>query len=457
MSTPPARPGRSCGSTSANSAASSNSASNPRAAAQSRRRRAAASSSGSAATQTVPHCKYSASAGNSGASSCHNCRDQAVSRNWGSESCMTTRWPMPAAVAPAPGKAGSATATRSPERVSSRAQAAPTMPAPAMTTSKLELIRGTAGRRKHRDSAGRMPLRRCRMTVTSRADPPAEGVAFVQNQAPFGGYESRAADKRPQLAVTLLDVALEKAADDALLPVGLAGLEQPIGPQAGHFGAGARAAGRTVVGLAGAQHEVAAGRIGRGLGEQLDVVDLAAAGAMDALLAQGPADGPGVTRELLQMVQIQRITVVVGEEEPVAAPGHVAVHVAMTGHVNNGVAQQSVRGHVAESHFAVFVEFRGDNADRRLDAMDAGTDAAHPGQRDHQADGPMAAHAQIADVVEEDDAGGAGGVDGHAQQGADDRVGAARFIDHGRAKQVVLRAEALEAFGEWSDAEVRAS
>jgi hypothetical protein len=67
----------------------------------------------------------------------------------------------------------------------------------------------------------------------------------------------------------------------------------------------------------------------------------------------------------------------------------------------------------------------------------------------------MAAHAEIADVVEEDHAGGAGGIDGRAQQRADDRVGAARFIDYGRAKEIVLGAEEFEAFGERPRAEVR--
>ncbi len=43
---------------------------------------------------------------------------------------MTTRWPIAAPVAPAPGKADSRTVTRQPASASASAQAAPTIPAP---------------------------------------------------------------------------------------------------------------------------------------------------------------------------------------------------------------------------------------------------------------------------------------------------------------------------------------
>ena len=73
--------------------------------------------------------------------------------------------------------------------------------------------------------------------------------------------------------------ALEDAADDALLPPDLALGELAVGDQAGELGARAGAAGRAVIGLARAEHEVAAVGPGhRGRSEELDVVDLGAVG-----------------------------------------------------------------------------------------------------------------------------------------------------------------------------------
>ena len=63
--------------------------------------------------------------------------------------------------------------------------------------------------------------------------------------------------------------------------------------------------------------------------------------------------------------------------------------------------------------------------------------AAEVRQRRQQADGAVTAHAEVADVVEEEDARGARRVARLAQQGADDRVGAARLVDHGGAEGVV--------------------
>ena len=72
------------------------------------------------------------------------------------------------------------------------------------------------------------------------------------------------------------DAAFEDAAHDALLPPDFAGRELAVGVEAGQLGAGAGAAGRAVVGLAGAEHEIlaiGAGRVWRT--EEFDVVDLA--------------------------------------------------------------------------------------------------------------------------------------------------------------------------------------
>ena len=84
-----------------------------------------------------------------------------------------------------------------------------------------------------------------------------------------------------------LNVPFEDASGDAFLPPDGAGFEQGIGVKTGHLGAGAGAAGRAVITLAGAKDKVAAvrGRIVR-LGEEFDVVDFRAVFAGNALRVQ---------------------------------------------------------------------------------------------------------------------------------------------------------------------------
>ena len=84
------------------------------------------------------------------------------------------------------------------------------------------------------------------------------------------------------------------------------------------------------------------------------------------------------------------------------------------------------------------VQGGGDGADRRFDAVLAGSDAPQIGQRCDQADGAVAAHAEVADVVEEDDARRAGRVDRRAQQRAHDDLAAARLQHSGGAPVVIF-------------------
>ena len=63
-----------------------------------------------------------------------------------------------------------------------------------------------------------------------------------------------------------------------------------------------------------------------------------------------------------------------------------------------------------------------DDANRGFYAMDAGADFAEMRERGDEPDGAVAAHAEISDVVEEDDARGAASVDWFAEEGADDDI-----------------------------------
>ena len=56
------------------------------------------------------------------------------------------------------------------------------------------------------------------------------------------------------------------------------------------------------------------------------MVDLAADGAGDPVSGEGLPDAPGIIGELLEPLEHERLAVSADQEEPVAAPGNVAVH-----------------------------------------------------------------------------------------------------------------------------------
>ncbi len=211
--------------------------------------------------------------------------------------------------------------------------------------------------------------------------------------------------------------------------------------------------GERSVGLAGTEHEVAAVGVGI-VGEQFDVIDGAAVLAADALVFQRLLDGDGVGGEGVEVVAGDALAVSGDQEEPVAAPGDVAADPADAGHFDADLATVAVGRHVAHADRAVLVEGRLDLADRRLDAVHAGTDPPEVCQRGDQADGAVAAHAEVATVVEEDHSGTGFGIDRCAEQGADQYVAAARLEDAGGAPGVVALAEQAPALGHVALAEI---
>jgi len=78
-------------------------------------------------------------------------------------------------------------------------------------------------------------------------------------------------------------------------------------------------------------------------------------------------------------------------------------------------------------------------------------------QRDNQSDRAVSAHAEVADIIEEDHAGRTGSIDWFTEQRTDHNVGAARFVDNCGTKFIVLTAEALKAIGQGAGSEVRTS
>ena len=143
------------------------------------------------------------------------------------------------------------------------------------------------------------------------------------------------------------------------------------------------------------------------------------------------------------------------QEKPVSAPGHIAHHLANAGHGDGHAGAAAIAGYVADGNAAAGVEPSIHHAANRFQAAGIVPKPAQVLKRNHHADGAMAAHAQIADVVEVNHGGVAGGVAGLAQERAHHGVVAARFIHHGGAELVEPVAEAVEPPGQRTPAEVR--
>lgn len=125
----------------------------------------------------------------------------------------------------------------------------------------------------------------------------------LEDQGAFSLHVSAAGDQGLDLAVRQSAVGRrESAPDDALLLPGRTFGEFAVGGQAGDLGAGPGPTGRTIVSLTGAKHEVAAIG-GRGGGEELDMVDLPALGARDALRRQRLPNLPSKRGERLDLVE----------------------------------------------------------------------------------------------------------------------------------------------------------
>jgi hypothetical protein len=87
--------------------------------------------------------------------------------------------------------------------------------------------------------------------------------------------------------------------------------------------------------------------------------------------------------------------------------------------------------------------------------MLAGTDSFHVGKGCDQTDGAVTAHAEVANIIKEDNASCAGGVHRLTQQAPDHDIGSPRFVDHGRSEIIVVMAKALQSFGKGAVPEIR--
>ena len=198
-------------------------------------------------------------------------------------------------------------------------------------------------------------------------------------------------------------------------------------------------------------------RIG-GRAEQLDVVDERAVLARHAGLPEGRTDAEGELRQRAGAGRLEGRHIEAGagdEEEPVAAPGHVAGDAAQPRHVDLDAREVTAALDVAHRDAAVLEELGPDRPDGSVDAVHAWLEPAHERERPHETDRPVPAHAQVAGRVEEDDPGRAVGPGGVAEESAHEDLRAAGLVDHRAAQVVELRRQPVPTLGEVSIAQVR--
>src|SRR6185503_7321027 len=197
-------------------------------------------------------------------------------------------------------------------------------------------------------------------------------------------------------------------------------------------------------------HEIPAVRAARGRRyEHFDVIDLGVAPGVHSL-----AHAPSEIGQRLDVLQIYAQLVALDQEEPIAAPGDVAAHFTDARHLHDDLLVLAEAHDVGDRNLAVCVQHRVHRADRRIDLYQPGLHLSGERERRHKADRAVAAHAEVADVVEEDDTEAAIAAVGRTQQRTDDDIGPARLVDDCGTVVVELLTEARETVAERPAAQV---
>jgi hypothetical protein len=145
------------------------------------------------------------------------------------------------------------------------------------------------------------------------------------------------------------------------------------------------------------------------------------------------------------------------EEKPVATPGYVSCDWPEAGDVDFDRFRSAVGGNIFDGDCTVFVQCSSHYTNRSFNAVLACFYPAQVCEGDEQTNGSMAAHAEAAGVIEEDDAGDATGVSRFTEQGPNHSFKCSGFGDHGAAKGLVLALEAVSPFVQGSIAKRRST
>ena len=242
------------------------------------------------------------------------------------------------------------------------------------------------------------------------------------------------------------------------MPVDLILMQFAIGEEAGQLGAGAGAAGRAIVSMTRAEYKVSAiGAWIAGRAEQFNMVDFLPVRAANPGMLQRLTNSPREIDEPVRVSQFQHLPMIVDEEKPVAAPGHIAGNGTDAFNRNCYTVSVAIAWNIFDHDGVAALKFEGNDAHRGVKEVPSGTDAAKVSKGDGHADGAVAAHMEIANIVKEDHSTDATRIVGLADQSADHDVGAARLVDDGGPKLVEVKTEALPALRQRAAAQVRSA
>ncbi len=145
------------------------------------------------------------------------------------------------------------------------------------------------------------------------------------------------------------------------------------------------------------------------------------------------------------------------EEEPITAPSDIATDDSEARHVDGDGLGVTVRRDVRDGHRTIGVQRRGDRTDRRVDADLPRLDETLMRERHHQPDGPVTAHPERPDIIEENDPEAAGRVVRRDEQGTHDDIGTPWLIHHRRTEPVMVATKHLQTLRQGPGTEVRAA
>src|SRR5581483_2855379 len=167
------------------------------------------------------------------------------------------------------------------------------------------------------------------------------------------------------------------------------------------------------------------------------------------------AHAPAKIRQLIHIRQCEFMRVLLNEKKPVPAPRDIASHRPDPGHAYGDAFVGAPAWDVGDRNFAVRMQGRRDDADRRIDAMFARLDPAQMRERNDQPNRSVATHAEITHVVKKDDSRGAGFIIRLHQQCAHDHIRSTRFVDDRRAETVVFKTKRVAPRRERAASEIR--
>ena len=280
-------------------------------------------------------------------------------------------------------------------------------------------------------------------------NPRPKRISLIEEQRSLARDVSGPSNRGDQIVSLKPRHTLKYAPDYALLPPSFSGSELSVGDETGQFCAGARAAGRAIIGAAGAKDKVACVNnwvIRRA--EKLDVIDQASLGSRNALALESCPDAKGKVGQAGHVVGSDFLSVLLCKEEPVATPRHVARNGPMSLHLNGHVLGVPKARHVVETDLPVPVVLETNHAHGCVQQVTPLPDTPEVSKRHDQPDGPMPTHVEDVYIVEEHDARDAIGFHGLHEQAAHQDLGPARLENNGGPKVVELLTQLLPTLGE---------